>query len=323
MRGPTVEWGCDRKHTMRISPVEQFEAAISEKLGIDHAYAFWNGRTALYALLKALGIGPGDEVVMPAYTCWSAVVPILWVGAKPVYVDIDAHSLNMDAGLLEGALTPATRAVIVQHTFGRRNDVRDIQRVNAEHNVLTIEDATHCVVGERGGGLSAEVGIEAAYWSFGWGKPLELGIGGLVTTTNGDLAESLRELQRAASQRPLSDELAVAAYKKYYDFYRQPAIRRNIDRTARVLSRFRRSPGKRRTGHHPISMEGQLERMGRTQARSGCRHIDVSKRKRLGSLWNSSAITRFQSLPEDASTHSLGAGRANADFRGRPVRYSG
>ena len=97
--------------------VDKFQNAFAEWLGVRSAFAFWKGRVALYAILRALGIGEGDEVILPGYTCVMDVNPIKYLGARAVFVDIEPATYNLDVRLLEDAITARTKAIIAQHTY--------------------------------------------------------------------------------------------------------------------------------------------------------------------------------------------------------------
>src|SRR4030065_107448 len=100
----------------RAGARHRFEQAFVDWLGVGYAFAFWKGRVAWYAILRALGVGEGDEVVLPGYTCVMDVNPIKYLGAKPVYVDIDPDTFNINVKLLQRKVTKKTRAIIAQHT---------------------------------------------------------------------------------------------------------------------------------------------------------------------------------------------------------------
>ena len=105
------------------------------------AFAFWKGRVALYAILESLGIGPGDEVILPGFTC--VVVPnaVLYRGAMPVYVDIEGTAFTMDVRDIERKITSRTKAIIVQHTYGIPADMDGIKTIADRHGLPIIEDA--------------------------------------------------------------------------------------------------------------------------------------------------------------------------------------
>jgi len=99
--------------------VRQFEEAFAEWLGADRAFAFWKGRVALYAILKALGVGEGDEVILPGYTCVVAVNPSKFLRATPVYVDIEPATYNIDPEAIEAKITPRTSPIVEYVSEGR------------------------------------------------------------------------------------------------------------------------------------------------------------------------------------------------------------
>jgi len=259
----------DHTQDMRRSYTKLFENAFAQNSGATTAFSFWKGRTALHALLKALGIGENDEVILPAYTCWSAVAPILWVGATPIFVEIDSSSLNIDANAMEKVLTPNTRAAITQHTFGRRDDTEKVLGMIRGRRVALIEDAAHCVGTAAKGQLVCSQEILATYWSFGWGKGIDLGCGGMITTNNSRLARKILRIQSSAVQPPLHEEFSIALYKKLLDIYIKPDIRPSIDKVFSAFAGFR-SPRRDRVSARPVNdRESQIRRLGRLQAMSG------------------------------------------------------
>ena len=123
---------------------DEYEAAFSRLLGPDvRAFAFWKGRVALYAILRALGVGAGDEVLIAGFTC--VVVPnaVRFAGATPVYADIAPGSYNLDPASAERTITPRTRAMIVQHTLGLPAELDELLALAEQHNLVVIEDCAH------------------------------------------------------------------------------------------------------------------------------------------------------------------------------------
>ena len=155
---------------MAATALEQYQHAFAAALGVGHAYGFWKGRVALYAILKALGIGEGDEVILPGYTCVMAVNPILYLGARPVFVDIDPQTFNIDPGRIEEKLTPRSRLIIAQHTYGYPADLRAIRDLSRRKGIPFIEDCCLALGSRVDGGLTGTFGA-AAYFSFQWNKP--------------------------------------------------------------------------------------------------------------------------------------------------------
>ena len=105
-------------------------------------FTFNSGRTALFAILKAFSIGPDDEVLLQAFTCVAVPNSIIWVGEKPIYIDID-ESLNIDPTDIERKITVHTKAIIVQHTFGIPAQMDAIIRIARKHHLILIEDCAH------------------------------------------------------------------------------------------------------------------------------------------------------------------------------------
>lgn len=167
----------------------QPEIVDTEPTGADNPYGlptlltFHKGRVALYAALKALGIGPGDEVIIPGYTC--VVVPnaVSFLGAKPVYADIDPSTYNLRPDAVLGSVTTRTRALVIQHTYGIPADVESLCRIAHGLRLPVVEDCAHtmrskwkaCPVGSFG---------DAAVFSSQWSKPITTGMGGWVRANN-------------------------------------------------------------------------------------------------------------------------------------------
>jgi dTDP-4-amino-4,6-dideoxygalactose transaminase len=173
--------------------IQQFSSKLDEELGA-HAFFYWKGRVALYALLKAMSIEEGDEVILPAYTC--VVVPnaILYLGAKPVYVDVSNKSYNMNVEVVSAAITDRTKVIICQNTYGLSSDLNKLQEVAAKHGLYTIEDCTHGFGGQYQG-IPNGLSCDAAFFSTQWNKPFSTGIGGFAITNNETLTNRLSALQ--------------------------------------------------------------------------------------------------------------------------------
>jgi dTDP-4-amino-4,6-dideoxygalactose transaminase len=157
--------------------------------------SFLSGRTALLAILKALGIGEGDEVACQSFTC--VVVPnsILETGAKPVFVDIEKSSFNLSPADLTRKVTPRTRAIIVQHTFGFPAQIKKILALARQHHLFVIEDCAHGIAVSLKGKKLGTFG-DAAFFSFGRDKVLSSVFGGLAITRKRSLAQKIRSFQK-------------------------------------------------------------------------------------------------------------------------------
>jgi 8-amino-3,8-dideoxy-alpha-D-manno-octulosonate transaminase len=165
-----------------VYKVREFEAAIASKLGVRHAQAVSSGTAALRVAMAALGIGPGAEVIIPAFTFVATAEAVIQSGAKLVVVDVD-DSLNMDPAAFEAAITPATRAVIAVHMLGAAADMDSIGRIAARREIKVIEDAAQAVGARYHDRYLGTLG-DAGCYSFDAGKVIITGEGGMVVTND-------------------------------------------------------------------------------------------------------------------------------------------
>ncbi|MGH3072249.1 MAG: DegT/DnrJ/EryC1/StrS family aminotransferase [Gaiellaceae bacterium] len=173
--------------------VEELEALVAAACGVDHAVAVSNGTAALHLAVLAAGVGPGDEVIVPAYTFPATASVVRLAGATPVLVDVDPATFNLDLARVYDAVTPRTKAVLAVHLFGRPLDWEALQSA-VPPEVVLLEDAAGALGAKwRGmpcGGLGA-----AACLSFHPRKIVTTGEGGAVTTNDGDFAAAIRRLR--------------------------------------------------------------------------------------------------------------------------------
>ena len=162
--------------------------------GRQFAIAFDSGRSAEYAILKAIGVGVGDEVLIQAFTCVAVPNSILWNGATPVYVDVNTAG-NLDPKDLERKVTERSRAIIVQHTFGIPADIDAIKKVAKTHRLILIEDCAHALGATVAGKKVGTFG-EFAFFSFGRDKVVSSVAGGMAVTNSKKHAKILRSFQR-------------------------------------------------------------------------------------------------------------------------------
>lgn len=173
--------------------VKEFETQMSEYLGGINAIAVDSARSGFYLLLKAYGIGPGDEVVLPSFSCLVIANPVIWVGAKPVYVDINKKTLNIDLEDLSRKLSPKTKVVLVQHTFGLPVEIDKVRNIVGE-KVKIVEDIAHSLGGMYKGQKIGTIG-DASVATFGIEKVISTVRGGMVLTSDEKIAEILRQEQ--------------------------------------------------------------------------------------------------------------------------------
>ncbi|MCA9382862.1 DegT/DnrJ/EryC1/StrS family aminotransferase [Candidatus Dojkabacteria bacterium] len=175
-------------------PVEEFENEVERYLGEEvNALAIDSARSAFYLLLKAYGIGKGDEVILPSFSCLVVANPVLWVGANPVYVDVNKHDFNLDLNDLKSKVTNNTKAILVQHTFGMPIDVSKVREIVGP-NVKIIEDTAHSLGGTLAGKKLGTLG-DAAILTFGIEKVISTVRGGMAVTKDKELITKLRELR--------------------------------------------------------------------------------------------------------------------------------
>lgn len=147
-----------------------------------------SGRQALHDVLRAFKIGKGDEVILQAFTCIAVPEAILWTGARPVYTDIDPKTYNLDLQQVRQKITPRTKAIIVQHTFGIPGPLDELQQIAREHNIPLIEDCAHALGGEYHGKKLGTFG-DAAVLSFGRDKIISSVFGGAIVTPHRDIMQ--------------------------------------------------------------------------------------------------------------------------------------
>jgi perosamine synthetase len=204
--------------------VAAFEAAVAAKLGARHGVATTSCTTALHLALHALGVGPGDEVVVPSLSFIATTNAPRYVGARPVFADVDLETQNLTAETVERALGPATRAVIVVHQAGMPADVEAIEAVCAPRGVTVIEDAA-CAIGSTYHGRPIGGGGNLVALSFHPRKLVTTGEGGMLLTDDAGLARRLRRLREhgmavSAHARHASATVVIEQYEELGFNYR-------------------------------------------------------------------------------------------------------
>jgi perosamine synthetase len=186
--------------------VKVFEEAFAEFCGVKYAVATTSGTTALHTALLALGIGEGDEVITSPFTFIASANSILYTGARPVFVDIDPATFNMDPALIEAAITPATKAIMPVHLFGLSCDMGAIMDIARQHNLLVIEDACQSHGAKYNGRATGSFGVGT--FSFYPTKNMTSAEGGMITTNDERIAENCRVIrQHGMRRRYYHDEL--------------------------------------------------------------------------------------------------------------------
>jgi dTDP-4-amino-4,6-dideoxygalactose transaminase len=174
--------------------VDELERAFADYVGSAHGVAYSSGTAALHGCAFAAGLGPGDEVVVPALTFAASAACAVYVGARPVLADVDPLTLNLDPAELERRLTPRTRAVVAVHFAGVPADMDAIGALAERHGLTVIEDAAHGIGARTPAGAVGTLGDLAAF-SLHPAKQLTAGEGGVVTTGDAALAGRLRRFR--------------------------------------------------------------------------------------------------------------------------------
>lgn len=177
------------------SNVKSLEEEISEYIGTKNAIGVANGTDALYLTLKAYGIGEGDEVITTPFTFFSTAETISNVGAKPVFVDIDLYTFNIDVKQIEGKITEKTKAIMPVHIFGQPADMDEIMEIAERFHLVIIEDACQAIGAEYKGRKVGSIGHAACFSFFPTKNLGGYGDGGMIVTNDDSIMEKIKMLR--------------------------------------------------------------------------------------------------------------------------------
>ncbi|MCW7080886.1 MAG: DegT/DnrJ/EryC1/StrS family aminotransferase [Candidatus Methanospirare jalkutatii] len=186
--------------------VEAFESAFADFIGVEHAIAVSSGTAALHIALLAAGIGEGDEVITTPFTFIATANAILFVGAKPVFVDVREDDFNIDVEKVKDAITERTKAIIPVHLYGQPCDMKAIADIAEDHNLHVIEDACQAHGAEFAGKKVGSFGT-AGCFSFYPTKNMTTGEGGMLTTNSKEIAKKARMLRNHGSSARYMHEI--------------------------------------------------------------------------------------------------------------------
>ncbi|WP_433447142.1 DegT/DnrJ/EryC1/StrS family aminotransferase [Streptomyces sp. CA-142005] len=208
--------------------VAAFERAFAERVGAEHGIAVSSCTTALHLSLVALGMGPGDEVVVPSLSFIATANAVRYVGAEPVFADVDPATGNLTTATVDAVRTPRTKAVLVVHQGGVPADVHALRAACAAWDLPLVEDAA-CAIGSTVGGKPVGHGALLAAWSFHPRKLVTTGEGGMITTDDAEWAARLRRLREhgmnaSAAQRHASDKPVLESYLEVGFNYRMTDV---------------------------------------------------------------------------------------------------
>lgn len=263
---------------MEKSDIERYWTALASQLGVSasHITLFGKGRQGLYALLRSLGIGEGDEVILPAFTC--VVVPnaILYTGAQPVYADVKPCTFTISVETIKQKISSATRAIIVQNTFGLSPDFDPILKLARARGIFVIEDCAHGFGSSYKGKPNGTLG-DAAFFSTQWNKPFSTGLGGFVYVKSDHLAKAMQDKEQRLNPPSLLFEFSLRAQLLARKYLLKPAIYWPLLKLYRRFSKWSlvsgSSESEELTGTEKPA--NYLRAFGRVQAREGLRALEV------------------------------------------------
>lgn len=205
--GKAIQGVLDQTCYVLGPPVDEFEQAFAEFCGVRHCIGVASGTDALHLIFRALGIGPGDEVIIPAFTFLATAVGVGMAGATPVLVDVRADDALMDVDAIEQAITPRTKAIMPVHLYGRCADMDAILAIAQKHGLIVVEDAAQAHGATYKSRQAGSLGMAAGF-SFYPGKNLgAYGDAGAITTNDEALAEKLRLMRNWGSRRKYHHEV--------------------------------------------------------------------------------------------------------------------
>ncbi|MGW1713309.1 DegT/DnrJ/EryC1/StrS family aminotransferase [Streptomyces sp. NPDC002156] len=212
--------------------VAAFEKAFVERVGAEHGIAVSSCTTGLHLSLVALGVGPGDEVVVPSLSFIATANAVRYVGAEPVFADVDPATGNLTTATVDAVRTPRTKAVLVVHQGGVPADVHSLRAACAEWDLPLVEDAA-CAIGSTVGGKPVGHGALIAAWSFHPRKVVTTGEGGMITTDDAEWAARLRRLREhgmnaSAAERHASNKPVLESYLEVGFNYRMTDVQAAI-----------------------------------------------------------------------------------------------
>jgi perosamine synthetase len=209
---PAEAWICTKQMLGMGAPesaVGEFEATFAEFIGARHAIMVPSARYGLFLLLEALGIGEGDEVIIPGLTYFAIPAMTELSGAKPIFADIGLNTHVLDVAAFEAAITEKTRAVIPTHLFGTPADMDPIKAIAKKHNIAVIEDCAQATGARYKGARVGAIG-DHAYYTFGLTKNITTLSGAMVTTDDDQVASHIRSTIQASGLSPAGKSIKEA-----------------------------------------------------------------------------------------------------------------
>jgi len=179
--------------------VNELEENFKKYLGVKYAFSFNSGRSSFYAIIKALNMEKGSEVALQAFTCNAVPNPVLWADLQPIYIDCNNEDFNLSVSDLKAKISPNTKAVVIQHTFGQPANMEEIRAICSEKNLILIEDCAHSL-GAEFNGIKVGSHSKVAFFSFSRDKIISSVYGGMAVTNDEVIAKKIGEFQKEFSQ---------------------------------------------------------------------------------------------------------------------------
>jgi perosamine synthetase len=225
----------------------------------DNIMYYFKGRVALYAILKAIGIKQGDEIILPGFTC--VVVPnaITYLHATPVYVDIDTETYNIGYAKIEEKITEKTKVILAQHTYGIPAEMDKIKEIAEEYNLYVIEDSCHAIGSKY---REKEVGTfgDAAFFSSQWSKPVTTGLGGWAVVNNPELKAKMEEQYPEFTYPANKEDVLLRFQYLLHSQFLRPSTFWFFQNTYRMLSRIGIALGSSSNEELEYKMPAQYEK---------------------------------------------------------------
>jgi dTDP-4-amino-4,6-dideoxygalactose transaminase len=288
--------------------VDALEAECQSLLGARHAIAVSSGTDALILAFMALGIGPGDEVVCPAYTFFATAGCVARVGAKPVFADVRPCCFNLDPAALERAITPRTKAVVPVHLFGQCADMDAILEIARRRRIAVVEDAAQSLSARFHGRAAGTLGEVGCYSFFPTKNLGALGDAGLVTAEDAALAERLRML-RGHGMKPKYYHHSIGGNFRI-DALQAALLRVKLPRLASYTEARRRNAALYRDA---LLERGLADQVGRCGTVEGSRPLVLPSACQPGSIWNQ-FVLRVRAGKRDALRKHLEAKKVGTEI---------
>ncbi len=290
------------RRLIRGQAIQAFEQAFAQLIGVRHAYSFSAGRVGLYGILRALDVGQGDEVLLQAPTHIVVANAIRFTGARPVYVDCCLDSYNIDLEQVERHITPRTRVLLLQHTFGIPVDLDAALAIANRHGLEVIEDCVHSLGATYRGKQVGSFG-RASFFSTEETKTISTTMGGMVVTNDAGLAERIRLFQASCAWPAVGLTARYLVKLVLYQGLTNPAVHGSMRMLYERLGR--RQPLPRPTtreelfGRRPARYE---QRLSNAQAALGLRQLgrlndNVAHRSKIAGALNAWLSARGLDTP--------------------------